>query len=433
MLNLLRRIIPRPIFNLYHRFLSWSGALRYGHPSRTLLVIGVTGTTGKSTVIEMLAAFFRAAGFTVGVASTIRFQIGERTWMNNEKMTMLGRWRLQKLLRQMVHAGCTVAIIETTSQGLAQNRHLGVDYDAAVLTNLSPEHIESHGSFDHYRAAKGKLFSALHASFRKEYPKISVVNLEARDASFFLGFAADRVIGYSLSPVSAAVTETFTPETVTTTEQGSDMTLQGVAFHLPLQGRHNAANALAAIATASAYGVPLTTSAKALQKIRAVPGRFATVVQEPFRVIVDYAHEPAGLEAVYRAARSFHPQRMIAVLGSTGGGRDTWKRPVLGKLAAQYAQFVIVTNEDPYDEDPMEIIHQVADGAMQEGKKDGQTLFRILDRGEGIKKALDLARPGDLVMITGKGSEQVMAVKGGKKIPWSDRDVVRELIRMRST
>lgn len=439
-------MIPSFLFRLYHRTLAVTGALWYGHPSRRLLVIGVTGTTGKSTVCEMLASVFRHAGKSshstgpgrmtgkVGVASTIRFQIGDESTLNNEKMTMLGRWRLQKLLRQMANAGCSVVILETTSQGLAQYRHVGIDYDCAVMTNLTPEHIESHGSFAAYRFAKEQLFAVLATTYRKlGIPKVSVVNLAMNDAQDFLRYPADRHVGFALQNAPAPDGMTvFVPDTIKTTERGSTFTVQSQTFHLPLPGTFNVANALAAIAVAQTYDVPLATIASALEAMQGVPGRFEIVVQEPFRVIVDYAHEPAGLEAVYKAVQAFHPQRVIAVLGSTGGGRDRWKRPVLGKIAAQYAQLVIVTNEDPYDEDPMAIIAQVADGAAEAGKRDGENLFRILDRREGIHKALSLAQPGDLIIITGKGSEQRMVVKGGRKIPWSDERVVQDLLSRRS-
>lgn len=432
MLHILRRIVPRPIINLYHLFLSWSGALWYGHPSRKLLVIGVTGTTGKSTVVEMLATMFRHAGKKVGAASTIRFQIGDTSSVNNEKMTMVGRWKLQKLLRRMVNAGCSVAIIETTSQGLAQNRHISVEYDCALITNLSPEHIESHGSYDAYRAAKQRLFSTLGHTYRKlGIPKISIVNLSMSDAQYFLQFPADEHIGFSLRSVSTpqGVASVLVPQKLETTEQGSTFTLDNQTFLLPLPGTFNVENALAAIAVAKAYGIPLVTIVSALETMHGVPGRFETVVKEPFRVVVDYAFVPEALHAAYKTAQAFHPNNIIAVLGAAGGGRDKWKRPVLGKIVAQYAKFVIVTNEDPYDEDPMAIINHVADGAAEHGKVDGKDLFRILDRKEGIAKALSLAQAGDLVLITGKGSEEVMVVKGGKKVPWSDQETVKELIR----
>lgn len=431
-LNLFRRIVPRLILNLYHSFLSWSGALWYGHPSRKLLVIGVTGTTGKSTTIEMLSAMFRHAGKIVGAASTIRFQVGDESSVNNEKMTMVGRWKLQNLLRRMVDADCSVAILETTSQGLQQNRHIGIDYDCALITNLSPEHIESHGSFEAYRAAKERLFAVLAHTYRKRgIPKVSVVNLSMGDAQYFVQFPADKHIGFSLRsiPSPRELNAVLIPQNLETTEQGSTFLLDNQTFHIPLPGMFNVENALAAIAMAQAYDIPLATIASALETMHGVPGRFETVIKEPFRVIVDYAFVPEALHAAYKTAQAFHPNNIIAVLGAAGGGRDKWKRPVLGKIAAEYAQFIIVTNEDPYDEDPMAIINQVAEGARDAGKVDGTTLFRILDRKEGIAKALSLARPGDVVLITGKGSEEVMVVKGGKKIPWSDKHVVRELLR----
>lgn len=409
--------------------MSWSGAVWYGHPSRKMLVIGVTGTTGKSTVVEMLAAVFQSAGKKVGIASTIRFQIADTTWNNNEKMTMLGRWKLQHMLRRMVDAGCTVAIIETTSQGLAQNRHIGVEYDCALITNLSPEHIESHGSFAAYKAAKEKLFACIAHTYRKlGTPKISVVNLAMADAQEFLVNEATRHIGFALHNVPQQnLDAVLVPDSISQTEEGSTFRLAGTQYTLALPGEYNVANALAAIAVGQAYGLSHATMSDGLKKVKGVPGRFEVVVQKPFRVVVDYAFVPEAMHAVYKAAQAFRPRHIIAVLGAAGGGRDKWKRPVLGKIAAQYAKFVIVTNEDPYDEDPMRIIDQVADGACDGGKVDGETLFRVGDRKEGIAKALSLAQEGDLVMITGKGSEEVMVVAGGKKVPFNDAAVVREL------
>lgn len=431
MKHFLRSFVPRWLVTAYHTFLAVTGAWWYGYPSRKMLVIGVTGTTGKSTVVEFLASIFRAAGHKVGVASTIRFQVADKTWLNNLKMTMPGRWQLQHLLHRMVNAKCSVTIIETTSEGIKQRRHLGLDYDCAVFTNLMPEHIESHGSFAAYREAKGKLFARLSRTHRKKnIPKVSVINMDSSDAHYFLQFSADHKVGYRTSADTSLdqAELVLRAEEITTTGKESRFVVNGSDYTVHLPGEYNVVNALAAITVALEYSIPVSAIQSGIASVTSVPGRFEFVtVGTPFDVVVDYAHEPAGLKAVYKATRALHSHRIIAVLGAAGGGRDKWKRSALGKIAAQYADVVIVTNEDPYDEEPRFIIRQVADGAAEAGKKEGETLYSILDRKEAIRKALSLARPHDLVLITGKGSEQSMVVKGGKKIPWSDKQVVREL------
>ncbi len=436
MKRFLRSLAPRWLITAYHTFLAVSGAWWYGYPSRKMLIIGVTGTTGKSTVVEFLSSIFRAAGHKVGVASTIRFQVADETWLNNLKMTMLGRWQLQHLLHRMVNAKCSVAIIETTSEGIKQRRHLGIDYDCAVFTNLMPEHIESHGSFEAYRAAKGKLFARLaHTHRKKNIPKVSVVNMDSPDAHFFLQFDADHTVGFRVSAETSLgqAQIVLRAEEITTTGKESRFLVSGSNYTVNIPGDYNVMNALAAVTVALEYSVPVAAIQSGIAAVAFVPGRFEIVAQEPFHVIVDYAFVPEALHAVYKAVQALHPHRIIAVLGAAGGGRDKWKRPALGKIAAQYADFVIVTNEDPYDEEPSSIIRQVARGAEEAGKKEGESLFSILDRKEAIKKALSLAHPHDLVLITGKGSEQSMVVKGGKKVPWSDQETVRELLRGQRT
>ncbi len=434
MKRLLRSMTPAWALGVYHRLLSLIGAAVFGFPSRRMLVIGVTGTTGKSTVVELLAAVFRAAGKRVGVSSTVRFCIGDRSWFNNDKMTMPGRFWLQRLLRMMANARCDVAIIETTSQGIAQHRHRGIVYDAVVFTNLTPEHIESHGSFAAYREAKGRLFALLAGSRRKPgIPKTLVANLDSPEAPYFLRFPADQKIGFTIEGASATSpdVQVLSAVGVTPAKEGSNFLIGGVSMTLPLPGLHNIANAMAAIAVARAYCIPFATIADGLRSVTMVPGRFEILsLGKPFTVVVDYAHEPVGLETVYRLARSYHPRRLLVILGAAGGGRDRAKRRVMGSLAARYADTVIVTNEDPYDEDPWAIINDVADGAHAEGKQENVGLFRLLDRKEAITTALAHAGEGDLILITGKGSERSMVVAGGLRVPWNDAETVNEIIRV---
>lgn len=438
MLGLLRRLAPWPVRSLYHRGLGALAALVYRFPSQQLVVIGVTGTTGKSTVVNWIAYLLRNQGYAVGVSSTPLVSSGGEERVNTAKMTMPGRFALQRLLRQMVRAGCRYAIIEVTSEGLAQHRAWGLDVDVAVFTNLHPEHLESHGSFGAYRAAKGLLFAKL-AGRRKliagrRIPKVAVVNADDPQANFFLAraAAADRVLLYGVGerltvepPLGA---EVLRASRVRVTEAGVRFHLGKLAVALPIPAPFAVPNALAALAAGASQGVSRAAMQTLLAHAPTVPGRLERIAAgQPFAVVVDYAHEPVSLEACYDAVAGWKPVRLIGVLGATGGGRDRWKRPILGQLAGQRCGVVVVTSDDPYDEDPDAIIEQVAAGAEAAGKVRGRDLFTVTDRRQALAIALQMARPKDAVVITGKGNEPWL-VQQGKKIPWDDREVVRELL-----
>ncbi|MFA5107771.1 MAG: UDP-N-acetylmuramoyl-L-alanyl-D-glutamate--2,6-diaminopimelate ligase [Patescibacteria group bacterium] len=432
MKQLLKKLLPPAALTLYHRGLALVAAIVYGFPSHKMIVIGVTGTNGKSTVVNLVAKILESAGHRVGLTSTVNFKIAEREWLNDQKMTMLGRFKLQALLRQMVRAKCRYAIVETTSEGIKQYRHWGIAYDVAVFTNLTPEHIESHGSFEKYKQAKGKLFAALDHSAKADVPKVSIVNLDDPAANYFLSFPAEKQIGYTFQNASApAGVRVVHGHGISDTPQGVDFTLDGQPVHLHLLGRFNAFNALAALCVGFSQNIDPAIMIRTLGQITNVPGRMQLIDEgQPFTVIVDYAHEPAGLEQVYLAIKSFHPRKIIGLLGSQGGGRDRRKRPLLGELAGRYTDYTIVTNEDPYDDDPLEIIEEVVAGIKKyPDKLEGQHYFKILDREEAIQKALALAAPNDVVVLTGKGSEQNMVIHGGKKVPWNDEAAVRVLLR----
>ncbi|MBI4280615.1 UDP-N-acetylmuramoyl-L-alanyl-D-glutamate--2,6-diaminopimelate ligase [Candidatus Uhrbacteria bacterium] len=436
MLNLLRKIIPRSWLRAYHKALALLAASWYRHPSNALIVIGVTGTNGKSTTVNLIAEILRCSGVKVGLTSTVNFRVGERLWLNDQKMTMLGRFQLQKLLRQMVTAGCRYAVIETSSEGIAQFRHLGINYDVAVFLNLTPEHIESHGSFEKYKAAKGELFAHLTRRPKKRLqgqviPKVSVVNLVSPYASYFLQFPADQKIGFSEKGViMEGVDQMISSREVRVTLEGICFKAGEELFSLPLLGGWNVENALAAIAVGTVFQISPRQMIEALAGVRGIPGRMERIDEgHDFTVIVDYAPQPQAIERVYDFLRLIPRGRLIHLLGSAGGGRDKSRRPILGRLAGEQADIVVVTNEDPYDDDPMEIINQVAAGALEKGKQDGLNLFRLLDRREAIRKAISLARPGDLVMLTGKGAEQAIVVANRKKIPWDEREEVRRAIK----
>jgi UDP-N-acetylmuramoyl-L-alanyl-D-glutamate--2,6-diaminopimelate ligase len=382
---LIKKIIPKFLLSFYHYCLALIGAFFYGFPSKKLVVIGVTGTSGKSTVVELSSLILETAGFKVASLSSFKFKIKDKEWENKLKMTMPGRMKIQKFFDQAIKTGCEYAVLEVTSEGIKQFRHKFIDFKVAVFTNLSPEHIESHGGFEKYRAAKGEFFRAA--------KKIHIINRDDENSDYFWKIPAEKKIGYSLKEIGLLPRD------------------------FKLLGQFNLYNALAAIKVGLSQGVSLEICQKALEKIKQIPGRMEIVIKEPFKVIVDYAHTPAALEQVYKTLKD---RPMVCVLGSCGGGRDKWKRPVMGKIAAQYCDKAIITNEDPYNEEPIEIINQVAGDTKAE---------KILDRKEAIKKALGLANPGDIVIITGKGSEPWMCVKNNKKIPWSDKKIVLDLLK----
>jgi len=388
--ELVKKFIPSFLLDWYHLGLAFLGALIYRFPSKDMIIIGVTGTKGKSTVVEFCHQIFQEAGLKVASLSSIRFKINDKEWKNALKMTMPGRFQIQRFLKQAKDLGCKYVILEITSEGIKQSRHRFINFNTAVFTNLSPEHIERHGSFENYKTAKGKLFKAT--------KNIHIINVDDENAEYFLGFRALKKYTYGL-------------------EKG-DINNKNLQLELQLIGQFNIYNALAAICAGTSQGVSLETCKSALEKIKGIPGRMEEVISGPFKVIVDYAHTPDALEKVYKTFKT-NNSRMICVLGSAGGGRDRWKRPKMGEAALKYCDKIIITNEDPYDEEPMKIIEEVADGAGKKAEK-------ILDRREAIKGAMKSAADGDTIIITGKGCESWLMEARGKKTPWDDRQIVRE-------
>jgi UDP-N-acetylmuramoyl-L-alanyl-D-glutamate--2,6-diaminopimelate ligase len=446
--KLVKKFIPPRVLGWYHKFLALAANVFYGFPSNKMVVIGATGTNGKSTTVHLIAKMFEGAGYKVGSTSTVGFRVADKEWLNKKKMTMLGRFALQKILRQMVDAGCKYAVIETSSQGVEQFRHLGVNYDVAVFTNLTPEHIEAHGGFENYKKAKGKFFAHLTAKPKKvidgkKVPKVSVVNIDDQHADYFLSFPADEHYDYGLMNRELGIRNQGNLKIIKARDielgvNGSQFMIHDSKFIIHLPGEFNVYNALAAVCVGLSQGLELSTIAGALEKVSGVPGRMEFIDEgQNFKVLVDYAPEPASMTKLYEMIQTSNfklpSSKIIHILGSAGGGRDKSRRPILGQIAAKNADYVIITNEDPYDENPMEIIRQVAAGArecqMSKSKCQMKELFEIEDRGGAIAKALSLAREGDLVIITGKGSEQAICVANNKKIPWDDRRKAREILK----
>lgn len=387
----IKTITPKFLINGYHFLFAFFAAVVYGFPgkNKNIKVIGVTGTNGKSTTVEFITKIFEEANIPVASQSSVRFKIKEKETQNKFKMTMPGRFFIQKFLKQAIDNNCKFVILEVTSEGIVQSRHRFIKFDTAVFTNLTPEHIESHGSFENYKKAKGKLFKAS--------KNTHIINIEDKNAEYFMQFFAKKKITYG--------------------KNKGDINFQNANFNLQMKGDFNNYNALAAICVGLNYEISLVLCKKAVENLKSMPGRMQEVNSEPFKVIVDYAFTPNALEKVYQ---NFKDKKLICVLGSCGGGRDKWKRPVLGEIANRYCNEVIITNEDPYDEDPMEIINDVAKFAPKAKK--------ILDRKEAIETAIRLAKKEDVVIITGKGSEPLMCLANGHKIQWDDREVVKEIL-----
>jgi UDP-N-acetylmuramoyl-L-alanyl-D-glutamate--2,6-diaminopimelate ligase len=316
---------------------------------------------------------------------------------------------------------------------------LGINYDAAVFTNLTPEHIEAHGGFENYKKAKGRLFAHLSARKRKiingrQVPKMIVVNADDEHAGYYAGFTADKHVYYTWSLGTVQLMkgrgEVIRASELESDAAGASVVINDVPCRLNLPARFERLNALAAISTVTSLGFSLTDVLAAAETLHGVAGRYEKIeVGQPFTVVVDYAYEPYALRALFEAVEQAGARRIIGIHGSAGGGRDVARRPVIGKLAAEHEAIVIVTNEDPYDEDPMVIMQAVAEGAKAGGKIENKDVFVIEDRQAAIDQAVALAEPGDAVVITGKGSEPVMAVAGGKKIPWNDKDAALKALQ----
>jgi len=426
MLNFFRKLIPdrHPLRLLFHKIKGFFAALIYFFPADKMIVIGVTGTNGKTTVINLITNILNTAGYKVGMTSTINFQIGEKKWVNAEKQTTLSPFRLQKLLKKMVKAGCKYAVVEVTSHAITQSRVFGINFDMAVVTNVTPDHVEYHGSFNSYLNEKGKLFRKVSKGRRKfGVPKVLVLNADDKYYNFFNQFVADRKVTYGLKSATVYAAE------VEKEPEGSRFLLHvpnnAIPIDLKLPGEFNVYNALAACSVALSLQVPIDVIKKGIEDSASVSGRFEHVDKgQNYSVIVDYAHAPEALEQLLSLYRKLTSGRLISVFGATGGGRDKGKRSEMGRIADEYADYIILTDDDPYEEDEISIIEQISEGIS---RAEGKNFWKIPDRREAIRLALTQARDDDTVVVSGKGCEEIMIVRG-KRVPWNDKEVIEELL-----
>lgn len=467
----LSKTILRNLLPIYHYLWGQISAMFYGNPSKKIIVIGITGTTGKTTSTYIMSQMLRNCGFKTGYTSTAMFSDGKKDWLNDKKMTMMGRGFTQKMLSKMVKNGCKYAIVETTSEGVRQFRHKAINYDVLIFTGLYPEHIESHGSFNKYKEAKQKLFKHLKNCSTKyineegvvilkssklqklelnRVKKTIIANGDDQHAADFLKFWAEEKIVYTKNekeilfnilkdkyPKAEKEVSVLKYSDVLVSALGTDFKVDNKEISLKLLGEFNALNSLNSIALGLSRGIKWDKIINGLSKVDNIPGRLEQINEgQNFLAVIDYAFEPKAVTKLYETIDLIRENpsigkggNIIHVLGSAGGGRDKSRRPKLGQIAGQNADFVIVTNEDPYDEDPLSIIKQVAEGAEKVGKKIGENLFLVMDRREAISKAIFMAKPGDIVLFTGKGSEQAICLANGQKKKWDERNVVREELK----
>jgi UDP-N-acetylmuramoyl-L-alanyl-D-glutamate--2,6-diaminopimelate ligase len=412
--------------------LGLAAAAYYGHPTRRIMVVGVTGTDGKTTTTNLVEALLAGAGRRTGMMSTVDFKIGERRWDNASRFTTLEAPEVQTLLADMANAGVECAVVETTSSGLALHRVTGVDYDVAVVTNITHEHLEVHGTLENYRRAKAMLVEAVDPKGEKplDFPVARVCVLNADDSSYeyLRPYCRAPIVTYGIENPAADVCASD----LDLRADGSRFTVRFpddaiVEIRTPLVARFNVANCLAALAVGHAQGLDGHAMAQTLAAAHGVRGRMERVdAGQPFTVVVDYAHTADSLEKVLGVLRPLTTGRLIAVFGSAGD-RDRTKRPLMGEVAARLADFAVITDEDPREEDAAAILREIAVGAERAGARGGTDFIEVVDRRAGIAAAFARAKPGDTVLLAGKGHEQNIII-GKEKVPWDDQRVARELL-----
>jgi UDP-N-acetylmuramoyl-L-alanyl-D-glutamate--2,6-diaminopimelate ligase len=433
-LSTLKKLIPEqhPLRLAWHRAKACAAAARYGFPARKLIVVGITGTDGKTTTVGMVAHILNASGRKTGALSTAYFRIGNEISWNATQKTSPSPFVIQKFLRTLVNKGCTHAALEYSSHGLLQSRTHFTWPKVAGITNLTPEHLDYHGTMEAYQAAKSQLFRMLKGKGTK------VLNAQDKTFAEFSRIPSERSVQYSSSPLPAP-------------EDGETMALQasdivcdrdGIAakvhasvlshgaheLHLPMAGSFNLDNALCAIGCAWGCGVPLDQAIAALRDFHGIPGRMERIdAGQPYHVFVDFTVTPASYEKTLGTLKAMlkNGQRLLVLTGSCGD-RMKEKRPLVGKIVSEHADVMVVANEDPYTEDPQKIIDEVWAGVNQSKTQ----AHRIFDRRDAIAFLLEQAKPGDIVVLCGKGSDTTMWMKEGQ-VPWNEREIVRKMLRQK--
>jgi UDP-N-acetylmuramoyl-L-alanyl-D-glutamate--2,6-diaminopimelate ligase len=412
------------------RALADLSAAFYGYPARRLRVVGVTGTDGKTSVTHLASAVLEAMGYSTGFVTTADVKVGTRTWYNDTQHTTPEPVEIQALLREMVDEGIDYAVLESSSHALALSRLLHCEFDAAIFTNISPEHLNFHGSMERYVADKARLFAFLDEAVSKGVEKVAILNSDDSHASQLRASTHARAVWYGLG-------QSLTPRSLVTATDvrllptGSRFRLVTPAGSIDVEsrlpGRFNVYNWLAAAALALSQGGSLEQIRAAMARVDGVPGRMQGVNRgQPFAVVVDFAHTPQGMRTVLGTLRASTPGRLFVLFGMAGE-RDPANRPEMGRAAAEMADFALLTVDDPRFEDPMAIAEQVATGARSAGWREGEHFLKVDDREEAIREAFRRAGPGDTVLLAGKGHENRMVV-GAELVPWNDAEAARRIL-----
>ncbi len=404
-------------------------AAYFGHPARKLRMLGITGTDGKTTTTNLVFQILQAAGLRAGMISTVNAVIGDQVFDTGFHVTTPDALDVQRYLAMMMEAGLTHCVLETTSHGWAQNRVDACEFDVALITNITHEHLNDHGSFENYRAAKARLFESLSLTRPKPWgnPRLAVLNRDDSSYEFLAPFCAAlpgvKVLSYGLDPQAD-----FRASQIAYAE-GLRFWVSGAGFSAELRsslvGTYNVSNILAAVsATSAGLGLPQESIVQGIRALKAIPGRMERIeMGQKFAAYVDFAHTPNALLRSLETARSLTSGRLICVFGSAGL-RDRQKRVMMAEVAAQHADFTILTAEDPRTESLAGILAEMAGGAESRQGVEGQTFWRVPDRAQALRFAIGLAKPGDLVIACGKGHEQSMCF-GTTEYPWDDRVAMR--------
>ncbi len=413
--------------------LAYLSASFFNFPARRMTMIGVTGTDGKTTTASLIYEILLSAGIWAGMVSTVNAVIGDEVLDTGFHVTTPESPDVQRYLYRMTAAGLTHAVLESTSHGLAQHRVTACDFDIGVVTNITHEHLDYHGSYEAYRSAKARLFQSLAQTPEKptRNPRLAVLNLDDQSYPYLHEVTSVRQVSYSLSPGAD-----LWAEDVRYDSAGMHFTAVGPGFRQPVDssliGSYNVSNVLAALgATIMGLNVPPEVAAQGVAHLRAVPGRMERIdLGQNFIAIVDFAHTPNALRSVLTTVRELTGGRVLAVFGSAGL-RDREKRRMMAEVSAELADVTFLTAEDPRTESLDEILTEMASAAEAGGAVEGEGFFRVSDRGEAILKAVQMARPGDVVIACGKGHEQSMCF-GETEYPWDDRIAMRSALSRRT-
>lgn len=419
--KILKKIIPRPV---YHFLMALTGNIAYRFPGYKMTVIGVTGTDGKSTCVEMITEVLKSSGEKVGMISTVDIEVAGERRENAIGRTTIGRWGTQKLLREMVQKGCKYAVIEASSEGIAWYRIWGIPFDGAVFTNLSPEHLNYHKTMENYRNMKGKLFRKLKSPFNlKKTKRVSVVYADDKESDYFLSFKADEkyTFGIKKADVKAKNINLKTDRTQ------YDVEYEGRKYSISTKaiGKFNVLNELTGFCMGLGYDLDMDKVVKVLEKFEGTRGRAEKIDEgQDFQVIIDYAVTPGALKTLYTSLREITDGKLISVFGATGD-RDKEKRPEMGRVASELTDIVFLTDDETYTEEPRQIIDRVYAGVPENLRSKVEI---VPDRLDAIKKALLKAQKGDTVAITGIGHQKSRSM-GGDKIKWDERKIVSDLLK----